>query len=47
MTAGNPTDDTLAAAGDDLRDLHDVIDQDLIVHNPPAADWRPDEKDMC
>lgn len=50
MTAGNPADDTLAAAGDDLRDaLHweTLIDRDLIVTNPPAADWRPEPKDLA
>jgi hypothetical protein len=41
---GNPSDDSLAAAGDDLRD---VIDRDLIVKDPPAADWRPEPKDVC
>jgi hypothetical protein len=41
---GNPSDDSLAAAGDDYRD---VIDRDLIVPNPPADGWRPDPKDVC
>ena len=36
--------DDLAAHGDDLRD---VIERDLIVTDPPAADWRPDPKELC
>lgn len=39
-----PEADDIQARTDELRD---VIDRDLIVTDPPAADWRPDPKDLA